>query len=180
MITQPDKYLLQPRLHVVSIDTFFKYDKIQKTSMADHNIAKNIDSWFEECIKGWDYLNQKYLRQPKEYPDKFPIVTKALKEAWQEYDFPNSRPQDENNFRKASERFVEFIKGYEGKQIGGGFFDHFSRPETVVKYLVEAIYFETRDQEIEVHTGWLISDTMFNKRLIKYMEDQGVIEESYR
>lgn len=169
--------------NLVGLDEFFKFNKRKEDLIIKQEYpAYGISSWFDECIKGEEYLRQKYMKKksiPAKYkeeliPDKFPDVTKRLRMAWSECEFSNSNKltdKDENNFRKAASMFVEYFKKNK-RRIDfddGGSLDN-------VFYMCEALKMALEENSVMViTTGWLCTDAMFNERLHKYFDKRGMI-----
>ena len=184
MLTLSDEYKLSPAIpgHNVDLAAFFKFDRSWKESFSDNNIAKSIDGWFWECVRGEEYLNNKYRRfggTKTAVEDKHPQVTEKLKKAWGKEGYQNSNPQDENNFRKAANRFVDFIDEHwkRFEDYGWPMGQRLDKPQSVVHHIIKAIEWSTRDNEdLAITTSWLCSDTTFKYRLPDYFYDQGLFK----
>jgi hypothetical protein len=62
----PDIYKLKSKFKTdrMNIDDFFEIEKLDRASMKSYALSKNIESWFDEMIKGRDYLLKTYSCQP--------------------------------------------------------------------------------------------------------------------
>lgn len=196
MLLNPDEFIIHPKIvgHRVRIDQFFMFSRSDYDLMGEKNPAKKIPSWFSECIQGWDYLNQKYKRKaPFNKPaasrfdnqplviidDPDPNATARLKTLWKERGWANSRPQDENSFRRGVAGLKEYITKNRRKIYGYGGGEHPDVTWSIVHFLIEAIEMDIGDNEndIAITPGWLCSETMFNKRLPNYFKEHGMMDE---
>jgi hypothetical protein len=179
VISSAQDYKLNLRApgHLVGLDEFFGFDDFTLTRIDKNNIAYGIQSWFEECSKGELYMERVYGKHKVE--DENPEITIALKKYWKEYiskDVPHS-PGDEDCFRLAGKKFKEFMKK---NRNNVALYDNIDvkRLPRDSKYLYEAIV-ENTDNLKKVTPAWLCSDTMFKKRLVFYLLDQGMMDNEF-
>lgn len=68
----------------IGLHHFLAFTKTEKSMFDEWSNVKQVskrfgvalpDSWFKECLKGWDYLKKNYCNQ-KEYKDEYPDITK--------------------------------------------------------------------------------------------------------
>lgn len=161
--------ILKPNLpYKVGLDEFFGFSQYTKDVIKKSYKKLQIRSWFNECLKGGEYL-EKYdcLRK-----DDHPNVTKKLKKEYSQIikHLPETLSAiEENSFRKASCLLVEFIKKHDKKlrvPIGD-----IRNPVQFVKYVFE--YFERRNIE-EMNSGWLCSDFFYDS-FTAWMKKQGYL-----
>jgi hypothetical protein len=194
----PDTYKLKSKFKTdrMNIDDFFKIEDLDRASMKSYTLSKKIDSWFDEMIKGRDYLlktysNQPFLNQKINQPveDKYPKITQNFKWAWRDAMELDKRfvlvnkEKDENDFRKASIFLMDFIKKWydqlpETLPINERNEVYLSLPHTLPYNFTQAISFatESMDDSIKITPSWLHTPKM-EERLVRYYRDQGCISD---
>ena len=188
MLSQPDEWQLNAHyaLHRVGIDEFFCIESIQRKQLDKKNIAKHINSWFEECMKGRAYLLSKYVklsdnpRHNRMSENTAPRLTKELKRLWDAsvengdgYKFAPRKPADEDAFIKSASRFESIKKKLEDDDLVS--FINIGGASSEAKSVLSAIKLDVEGRDIEVTPQWLCSDKMFYERLPKYWEHQEAI-----
>jgi hypothetical protein len=175
MVSDQIAYVLSPGFpgHLVGLDEFFGFNTFTKSRMIEKNIAFGIHSWFEECVRGTKYINEKYGRYVE---DEYPVVTAMFKQLWIEQGFDQFGllPRDENNFRRASIELMRFVHSMQGKVKFSRL--EIIRPALIVKYVFGAIKADLGGREYDVTTGWLCSKNTYERRLPKYLMDNSLLD----
>ena len=97
--------------HKVSLPEFFKFSKHTEERMIKQTQMLEIDSWFDECLKGWEHLESTFGRYIK---DHHPKITEELKKQYQsKINNRNFSVSEINCFIKAA----KFIVEYHNKQL---------------------------------------------------------------
>ncbi|HUU88929.1 MAG TPA: hypothetical protein VMX17_14435 [Candidatus Glassbacteria bacterium] len=93
----------------VSLPEFFLYSS--ESYKAYNKKIKNLpNSWFEECRKGYDYMEKKYSVVKT---DKFPHITEKLESIWMEYSGLNTELRNKEQLKSIAgilEAFCEANK----------------------------------------------------------------------
>jgi hypothetical protein len=175
MLSNPQNYLLIKSVigHLVGLDHFFGFNEYTESKIYKINVCHGIKSWFDECVKGDDYLDRVYGRFME---DRHPLVTAKFRQLWAESEFDTYplSPRDENCFRRAGMEFMKFIDARKNKI-------RFSRPEMekpqlAVKYVFDAIRMDGAvDSKIMISTAWLCSRTTYLSRLPKYLFENSMM-----
>lgn len=174
MLTEPENFILSAnaRFQKVDLNMFMEFTAYDRNQMPSTSLAIKIESWFDECVQGINYLNKAYGRLIK---DEHPTVTAAFKRVWNErgYNSDSATPRGENNFRQASKALITFLDKMKGKTNFVGMGEH--KPEAIVKYVYNAIDASLGDKEMEITTGWLCSRAMFERRFPDYLKENGLL-----
>ncbi len=163
--------------HYVKLGQFFGFNRFVK--IGNSKLIADIESWFDECVKGQSYLLSRYAAGVQK--DEHPEVTKVIREQWdRSYRSGDLSISDERNFRTCAKKVVKFVNDHEEKlNISGVYFDH---PERFVeKYLFPALKAASNGrQPLEVSTVWLANDIMFNRQLPLYLIKIGLLKGDIR
>jgi len=94
----------------LSLANFFKYndEKIKEIRAHYKQLADaEVKSWFQECLKGENYLREKYSFR---FKDENKRLTKFLKKIWLTYSQDRLSPNDKNALTICSKKTVEFAR----------------------------------------------------------------------
>ena len=131
----------------------------------------NISSWFDECLKGREYLFEKYARYVK---DKHPELTEKIKKIWKDKDLYVSKTDYaymENNFRVAADRTIKFIEKNSNKLKLNRLE---RRPMQFIYYVFDAAL--SRGDINKMRPGSISNDYMFNEILPDYLKQNGFMK----
>lgn len=155
---------------LVGLPVFFKWSDFVYPKKG--NPLLGTDCWFEEAVKGKEYLNKTYGRYIE---DEFPDITLKIRNAWTQSTYFNGgwpSIQDENNFRKCAFRLVQFVDS-EGERYN---FDstEIRKPQKLVKHIFGAIADDEKHTPVLPATSWLASKRMFEQSLPQYLRRIGL------
>jgi DNA-binding MarR family transcriptional regulator len=179
IISSAQDYKLSMRApgHLIGLNEFFRFSDFTRSRIDKKNCAYDIQSWFDECMKGEVYIDRIYAKHKVENTD--PEITTQLKKYWKTYiskEVPQS-PGDEDCFRLAATKFRKFIKKNRNNVALHDNIDINNLPRDS-KYLYEAIIEKTDNLKI-VTPAWLCSDVMFKKRFPSYLYHQGMMDNDF-
>ena len=97
----------------LGLGNFFEFDKIMMMKRNRHLKKEGISSWFEECLKGEEYLKKRYSYYLE---DDNPSLTKKLTQIWKTYKGKKLRPENINTITVCCNKAVEFARL--NKQLG--------------------------------------------------------------
>lgn len=169
LLDNPYNILKLKSPYKVGLNEFFKFGSYTKdTIVKSYEKLSGVKSWFDECMKGEDYL-EKYDCTKK---DEYPNVTKKLKKEYSRVisHLPESLSAlEENSFRKAASLLVEFIKKNKRK-LNVPLSDK-RNPVMFVQYVFE--FFERKKID-DANPGWLCSD-FFYTSFEAWLKKQGYL-----
>ena len=130
------------------------------------------------------YFSEHEPKQRREMPAlincEYPVLVAAIKKRYIDTILgglspPSWSTTDENHFRFAASRLVEFFTTNK-KKIIGDYSLVGKRYMLLAEYLLSSITTALRDVRInKVQPSWLSSDTQFNKRLPAYLHDMAIL-----
>jgi hypothetical protein len=171
-----DDLKLNPKIgsHRVGLGDFFGFGEYAKKAIRPNNVVYGIESWFDECLNGIEYLIGKYCIGGVE--DEYPEVSAIIKKRWIEspYYIGSLTTWDKNNFKRAAIKLVTWLQKHENKyNLDSLYVD--DPKKAVGKYLFPALNNDLghRDPKM-VTTNWLASDSMFERTLHLYLKKLGL------
>lgn len=162
-----------PGIKHINFHDFFKYDDGKLKEIKKHHkklYKAGITSWFEECIKGEEYLIKKYSFFKE---DVNPLLTSRLKDIWGKYDDgqPITGPKDTNLIITFCDRAVAFAELNEGV---GAIGDPLEVVETVDRLINQFKLFKPR------HLGYLLNNIFWSRQLPKELVRWGSVSTTDR
>jgi hypothetical protein len=199
MLDDGYNYSLQPEMpgHRVDFAQFLSgFDSYTKMRIYPKNVVKKTTVWLKECLKSQDYLDETYGKYLK---DSNPKVTKEFKEMflnpwtkttngnimyphqpdWPELFFEEHQRcieqglsiNEENMFRMATKRLLDFIKVYKiGKK--GCLIRVPSDPVGLVVTVYRAISASVNYNH-KISLTWLLSTKTYEERLPNLFKNSG-------
>jgi len=161
---------------LVGLDGFFGWNKYIKDRAGEKSIIAKIKSWFDEALKGEEYLTKTYCMNNQYEHDILPEVTNVIRSNWMKspYHAGELTVWDENNFRKATKMLVKWLdKRGDGYNFSSRYIEY--PEEFVPKYLFPAIknHLGKRDPK-EITTNYLANQDMFERWLHVYLKKLGL------
>lgn len=161
---------------LVGLDGFFGWNKYIKDRAGEKSIIAKIKSWFDEALKGEEYLTKTYCMNNQYEHDILPEVTNVIRSNWikSPYHAGELTVWDENNFRKATKMLVKWLdKKGDGYNFSSRYIEY--PEEFVPKYLFPAIknHLGKRDPK-EITTNYLANQDMFERWLHVYLKKLGL------
>jgi len=148
----------------LSLGNFFKYNiDARREIKRRNNVLYNADiiSWFQECLKGENYLREKYSLH---FKDENKRLTRSLKKVWLTYSQNKLSPDDKNALVICSKKAVEFARLNEHLGISA---------EGVIMTLDNMINkFHIWEPK---YISWIINDIFWNKQLPRELVRYGTV-----
>ena len=159
--------------HKVSLPEFFKFSKHTEERMIKQTQMLEIDSWFDECLKGWENLESTFGRYIK---DHHPKITEELKKQYQsKINNRNFSVSEINCFIKAAKFIVEY-HNKQLKNINWNSCPHEKLSALLFsKRLIDAVLDDSQNKDI-IEPTWLCSERTISIRLPKYLKKCGLLD----
>jgi len=166
---------LDPQFEPASI-TYKK--KLSKTNISDfilNEFNKNGNgSYFKQYLKD----PPKTLKEFTPTDDKYPAISKQIKEVYKDKILGKANTKftadDENKFRMASNKMIDFFKDNEDK------LELRLNNADKIELLFDSILKTVDENKVTITPGWLCSDTTINKRLPSYCFKQSIFQSSQK
>ena len=162
----------------VGLDEFFGFsnDIEKKQIWKKHKDIKDVidTSWFNECLKGYDYVSSKYMDSSRTVSkDHYPKITKAFKIHWEKYigEDKCDSVMKENTFRKASVVFMDF---YDDNKKRFLYEEERERPVSLIGKVVSVID-EMKNRGKKVHPGWLTKRYFYDNEFEEYLTGMDLV-----
>jgi hypothetical protein len=158
--------------HKVPLFEFFKFTKRTEDAMLTSRIPLTIESWFDECLKGYDHLESEFGTYDS---DPNPKVTEAIKKAYQHQiaDRPFS-VSEINCFIRASKFVLEYHSKNKEKINWNSCLREKVSVSCFAVRLINAIIEDAQDITM-IEPTWLCSTRTINSRFPKYMVKHGLM-----
>jgi len=162
---------------IVSLADFFLFNIYTDKALVKIPQLEGVDCWFDECIKGWDYLLNKYSVCIK---DDNPEVTKELAKHYREKINNNPpKPEEINIFIRATAKLIAYHNNIKGKLNFNSCPLEKESPKLFAHHMIDAIVSNTQNLTI-VKVQWLVTDTHFNDRMTNYFKKIGMLDRDYQ
>ncbi len=159
--------------HKVSLHEFFKFSKYTEERMIKQTHMLEIDSWFDECMKGYEHLEKEFGKYAEDNHSK---VTEELKRQYKQKIMDrNFSVSDINCFIKAAKLVVE----YHTKQLKNINWNSCQSekisPMLFSRRLIDAVISDAMDVT-KIEPTWLCSERTMMSRLPKYLKKCGLLD----
>lgn len=148
----------------LTLSDFFKYSKGAQKGIRNgykQLAMEGIKSWFQECLKGEDYLKEKYTFRLK---DKNKRLTKSLKAVWLTYSQDALSPDNKNALTVCTNKAVQFARLNERLGVSA---------EGVIMIIDNMINkFHIYKPK---HIGYLITDHFWNREIPRELVRYGTV-----
>lgn len=150
----------------LTLGDFFKYSRYQIERIRTYNkklYDKNIKSWFEECLHGKEYMENKYLTFQEKDPS--PNITSALSRSWKKYINQDELDvEDKEAMIRCCKYVIMFAK---------------NNPHITEFDIVEAIDIYLNRQERKpklIHAGYLTNNIFWKQIFPKFLVHFGIFK----
>lgn len=142
----------------VSIEEFFAGFSIDNQIFIKQNKIKcleGVDGWFQMCLKGAEEIERRFALV---VADRFPVVTKLLREVISSWDGHPSLVGNraESNLRKSAARLVEFHQRVKSRLATGRTEMRLSTPAFLCEYFVPYVLENLNLDRFRIY--WLMSE----------------------
>lgn len=142
----------------VSIEEFFAGFSIDNQIFIKQNKIKcleGVDGWFQMCLKGAEEIERRFALV---VADRFPVVTKLLREVISSWDGHPSLVGNraESNLRKSAARLVEFHQRVKSRLVTGRTEMRLSTPAFLREYFVPYVLENLNLDRFRIY--WLMSE----------------------
>ena len=154
----------------VSMSQFLLFDNTYIVKVRKN--VKEVDSWFEECLKGESYIFKKYGKFVK---DHYPEVTEKIKSIWKAKELKISENIEdityaENNFRIAAKKLVDFMAANEKRFTINRLQQ---KPILFISYLFEATLSKGNIEKIK--PGSISNDYFYTQIFPNYLKQKRIM-----
>lgn len=152
--------------------------KLSKITIADFILNEFNKNGNASLFKQYLKEPPKTLKQFTPVEDKYPAVSKQIKKTYQEKILGGTKTEitssDEDCFRRASNKLIDFFKNNEDKVALN------LKNSDKVNLLFDSILKTVNENQVTITPGWLCSSNTINKRLPSYCFKQSVFQEGQR